>query len=145
MRLADFDVAKLASRAAAGGTTLTELADTLVRDHQLPFRSAHAIAALLLKARTEDPSAPLSSTLSKASKAILGSALDYSEADLEKIMSPTHFVQVRATYGGPSPMEASRAIAESQQQLRDDRESWQARRRRIDEAEALLEARVKAL
>ena len=55
MRLADFDVAKLASRAALGGTTLTELADTLVRDHGLSFRSAHAIAASLLKARTEDP------------------------------------------------------------------------------------------
>ena len=35
---ADFDVAKLAARAGDGGTTLTELADTLVRDHGLPFR-----------------------------------------------------------------------------------------------------------
>ena len=48
MRLADFDVEKLQARAAEGGTTLTELADTLVRDHGLPFRQAHAIAALLL-------------------------------------------------------------------------------------------------
>ena len=49
MRLADFDVERLAARAGDGGTTLTELADTLVRDHGLPFRAAHAIAALLLK------------------------------------------------------------------------------------------------
>jgi argininosuccinate lyase len=145
MRLADFDTAKLASRAAVGGTTLTELADTLVRDHGLPFRSAHAIAALLLKARTEDPQAPLSTTLSKASAAILGKPLLYSEADLEKIMSPAHFVAMRGTHGGPSPKETARAIAESQQQLHDDRESWQSRRRRIDEAETLLEDRVKAL
>jgi argininosuccinate lyase len=55
MRLADFNVDRLAARAGEGGTTLTELADTLVRDHGLPFRSAHAISALLLKARTEDP------------------------------------------------------------------------------------------
>ena len=33
---------RLAARAGDGGTTLTELADTLVRDHGLPFRSAHA-------------------------------------------------------------------------------------------------------
>ena len=72
MRGADFDVPKLASRAGLHGTTLTELADTLVRDHGLPFRSAHAIAALLLKARTEDPGALLSDALSKASRAILG-------------------------------------------------------------------------
>ncbi len=63
MRLADFDVERLAARAGVGGTTLTELADTLVRDHGLPFRSAHAIAALLLKARTEDPDVALSSAL----------------------------------------------------------------------------------
>jgi argininosuccinate lyase len=145
MRLADFDTARLASRAGTGGTTLTELADTLVRDHGLPFRSAHAIAALLLKARTEDPQAPLAQTLSKASNAILGTPLEYAEADLEKIMSPAHFVEVRATHGGPSPKETSRAIAESQQKLHDDRESWQVRRQRIDEAETRLEARVKSL
>src|SRR6476620_9345436 len=72
MRLADFDVEKLASRAGEHGTTLTELADTLVRDHGLPFRNAHAIAALLLKARIEDPGAAMSVTLAKSSTAILG-------------------------------------------------------------------------
>ena len=133
MRLADFDVAKLASRAGVGGTTLTELADTLVRDHGLSFRSAHAIAALLLKARTEDPKAPLSTTLSKASAAILGKPLDYSEADLETIMSPAHFVEVRTTHGGPAPTETGRAIGESQRKLQTDREGWQARRERLAE------------
>ena len=113
MSLADFDVEKLASRAAVGGTTLTELADTLVRDHGLSFRNAHAIAALLLKARTEDPQAPLSTTLSKASATILGKPLDYSEEALQKIMSPAHFVQVRTTHGGPAPTETARAIGES--------------------------------
>ena len=42
MRGAEFDVARLAARAGDGGTTLTELADTLVRDHGMPFRTAHA-------------------------------------------------------------------------------------------------------
>src|SRR5688572_2567352 len=98
MRGADFNVARLAERAGYGGTTLTELADTLVRDQGLPFRTAHSIAALLLKARTEDPQAPLSATLAKASAAILGKALEYSEADLEKILSPRHFVQIRTTH-----------------------------------------------
>ena len=145
MRLADFNVDKLASRAALGGTTLTELADTLVRDHGMSFRNAHAIAALLLKARTEDPQASLSTTLSKASSAILGKPLEYSEKDLEQIMSPAHFVQVRGTHGGPSPKETSRAIAESRQKLHDDRESWQARRDRLRDAEARLAGQVKKL
>jgi argininosuccinate lyase len=145
MRLADFDTAKLASRAAVGGTTLTELADTLVRDHGLSFRSAHAIAALLLKARTEDPQAPLSTTLSKASAAILGKPLEYSEADLDTIMSPRHFVQVRTTHGGPAPAVTGRAIGESQRKLQTDREAWEVRRERLARAESNLAARVKAL
>jgi argininosuccinate lyase len=145
MRLADFDVDKLASRAGDHGTTLTELADTLVRDHGLPFRNAHAIAALLLKARTEDPSAALSGALAKASQAILGSALEYSEADLQRIMSPRHFVEVRTTHGGPAPAETSRAITESARLLQRDRDGWKARRARLAQAEADLAARAESL
>jgi argininosuccinate lyase len=145
MRLADFDVERLAARAGVGGTTLTELADTLVRDHGLPFRSAHAIAALLLKARIEDPDVALSTALSKASKAILGRAIDYSEADLQRIMSPAHFVNVRTTHGGPAPSETSRAIAESKRLLQAARAEWQTRREHLEHAEALLTARAQAL
>ena len=45
MATAEFDAASLEARAGEGWTTLTELADTLVRDHELPFKTAHAIAA----------------------------------------------------------------------------------------------------
>jgi argininosuccinate lyase len=145
MRLADFNVDRLASRAADGGTTLTELADTLVRDHGLPFRNAHAIAALLLKARTEDPSAALSGALANASNAILGRPLEYSESDLQRIMSPRHFVAVRTTYGGPAPSETSRAITESARLLQRDRQDWQSRRAALDRSEAELAARAKSL
>ena len=100
---------------------------------------------MLLKARTEDPNVALSGALSKASAAILGTPLEYSEADLQRIMSPSHFVNVRMTHGGPSPKEAMRAIAESLQKLHDDRESWQLRSERLSNAEARLAARVKAL
>jgi argininosuccinate lyase len=145
MRLADFNVDKLAERAGEGGTTLTELADTLVRDQGLPFRSAHAIAALLLKARTEDPSSPLSSALAQASKETLGRALEYTEADLQRIMSPKHFVEVRKTHGGPAPAETERAIAESGRVMQRDRDAWAARRARLNQAETLLTAKAKAL
>src|SRR5688500_11832821 len=145
MRLADFDVDKLAERAGAGGTTLTELADTLVRDHGLAFRSAHAIAALLLKSRTEDPSAQLTGALAQASSAILGRALEYTEADLQRILSPRHFVEVRKTHGGPAPSETSRAIAESARLMQQDRDTWSARRARLNQAETLLSAKARAL
>jgi argininosuccinate lyase len=145
MSQADFDVNRLASRAAVGGTTLTELADTLVRDHGLSFRSAHAIAASLLKAQTADPDVALSAALAQASTAVLGRALDYSEVELRHILSPEHFVEVRTTHGGPAPSETARAIAESQRQLRADREAWRRREDRLLEAGEQLKARVRAL
>jgi argininosuccinate lyase len=145
MKLADFNVDKLAERAGDHGTTLTELADTLVRDHGLSFRNAHSIAALLLKARTEDPNAALSDALAKASAAILGRPLEYSEAELHKIMSPAHFVRVRTTYGGPSPSEVKRALDESIRLLQADRAGWLARRSLLDRAAAELAAKAAAL
>ena len=45
IRGAELDVEKLGLRAEEGGTTMTELADRLVRDHDIPFSKAHAMAA----------------------------------------------------------------------------------------------------
>ena len=117
MRDADFDVARLAARAAEGGTTLTELADTLVRDEGLSFKKAHSIAALLLKARTEDPGASLAGTLAATAEALLGRAIQYPEDRLQHIMSPRYFVAIRRTLGGPAPEETARALGESRRHL----------------------------
>jgi argininosuccinate lyase len=145
MRDADFNVSRLAERAAYGGTTLTELADTLVREQDLPFKTAHSIAALLLKARNEDPQAPLGQALEKASRALIGRALVYSDERLEEVMSPRYFVAVRRTIGGPAPEETARAIAEQREHLERDREAWQSRRDALVSAEQQLHARVKTL
>jgi argininosuccinate lyase len=145
MRAADFDVERMAARAGEGGTTLTELADTLVRDHGLPFRTAHAVAALLLKARHEDPQASLSEALAKASAALIGRPLLYTEERLHQVMSPQHFVEVRTTWGGPAPAETARAIADSRHILAHDDATWRARRDHLDMTAATLRERVAAL
>jgi argininosuccinate lyase len=145
MRGADFDATRLASRAGEGGTTLTELADTLVREQDLPFRTAHGIAGLLLKARAEDPAALLSDALAKASAALVGRRLELSEERLQLVMSPRYFVEVRRTLGGPAPTETARAITESRRLLDIDRADWQARRDGIRRAEQQLDERVREL
>ena len=123
MRGADFDVERLESHAAEGGTTLTELADHLVRQHHVPFRTAHAIAVRLLEARRERPDAPLGATLARASADLLGTALQYTDEEVARVMSPRHFVEVRRTPGGPAPAETARAIAQSCDRLDHDR-AW---------------------
>ena len=48
MAAAEFDVARMRARAAEGWVTVTELADTLARDHGVPFKAGHAIASTLV-------------------------------------------------------------------------------------------------
>lgn len=145
MRGAAFDVSRLAARAGEGGTTLTELADTLVRDEGLPFKTAHAIAAMLLKCSTEDPDASLSRALAKSSEALLGRAIEYSDERLQEVMSPRYFVEVRRTRGGPAPDETGRAVEESRRLLERDRSAWQERCDHLTRAERRLSERVNEL
>src|SRR6267142_1701596 len=114
---AEFDAARLEARAADGWTTLTELADTLVRDDGLPFRTALHIASRLIAAKQSNPGAKLSELVAGASRELLGTPLAYSDEALARILSPRHFVEVRQTRGGPAPQEMARAIAASRQLL----------------------------
>ena len=98
------DGARLEARAADGWTTPTELADTLVREHDVPFRTAHAITGRLIAAR-RDPERPLVA-LAEASAEPAGHAPHALEPALAEILSPRHFVAVRRTHGGPAPEEA---------------------------------------
>src|SRR5213083_861310 len=94
MGTAQFDAARLEARAGDGWTTLTELADTLVRDHQVPFRTAHAIAAQVMTARQREPQRPLVDLLADASNDLAGTPLKYSEAELTRVLSPRYFVEI---------------------------------------------------
>jgi argininosuccinate lyase len=145
MRTAEFDVARLEARAAEGGTTLTELADHLVRTRGLSFKTAHTIVSGLLAARREHPDVPLGVQLAHVSSEILGSPLEHSDAEIETIISPKHFVDVRRTLGGPASSETSRAIDEARRTLDTDRRWLTAARDGLAAADARLRERRRAL
>ena len=77
--------------------------------------------------------------------ALLGRALDYTEEQLEKVMSPRHFVEVRTTYGGPAPSETARALSVSRAEPRARQSRVAAAARRPAAAERALRDRVAAL
>ena len=159
MRTADFDAERLEARAADGWTTLTELADVLVRDHGLPFRTAHQIVACLVPAQQrrlpgQDPAGngegrgaprPLAERLAEVSAEVLGTPLNYSEAALAEILSPMHFVCVRKTPGGPAPEETADAVSLSLAELEADRSWWTNTTRALSESEDRLHERAAAL
>ncbi len=138
MEHAEFDVARLAARAEQGWITVTELADTLARDHGLPFKAGHAIASRLIASARTSPERTLSVALREVSKAVTGREIVYDEAALAEMLSPQHFVAVRKTHGGPAPSETSRAIGVSQESLRADEEWLRATREKLRRAETQL-------
>jgi argininosuccinate lyase len=145
MRTAEFNVARLEARAAEGGTTLTELADHLVRTRGLSFKTAHTIVSGLLAARRDHPDVGLGASLAQVSATILGTPLQYTDAEIETIISPKHFVDVRRTLGGPAPSETSRAIDEARRTLDTDRRWLTATRDALAAADARLRERTRAL
>ena len=125
IKTAEFDAARLEARAGDGWTTLTELADTLVRDHDLPFKTAHAICGRLIAARERDAAAPLAQLLNEVAAGVVQAPLLYSDEALAQILSPRHFVLVRRTYGGPAPEETLKSSKMSRAALDADR-AWLA-------------------
>jgi argininosuccinate lyase len=142
LRTAEFDADRLEARAGDGWTTLTELADTLVRERGIPFSAAHAISARFVAARQKDPAKPLATILAEASFQVLSEPLAYTEARLDEILSPRHFVTIRRTYGGPAPDETRRAAAVSNAQLDVDQEWLQSARSGLAAARQRLDARA---
>jgi argininosuccinate lyase len=145
MSQATFDEARMAERAATGGTTVTELADTLSRTYGLPFRASHEVAATFVREQLEVPGLPPSVSLSRATSAVLGAPLDIDDATLARILSPMHFIEVRTTLGGPAPERTQRAIEDERVGLEQDRTWVTTTRRALQEAAATLREAVKAL
>src|SRR5258705_162974 len=91
IRGAEFDEERLRAHAEEGGTTLTELADRLVRDHDIPFSKAHALAAAYQAGDVK------------------GAVQRYTPEGGATITSAPQFVEGRPTPGGPAPGETAPA------------------------------------
>ncbi len=145
LRTAEFDPVALERRAGDGWTTLTELADTLVRERGIPFTAAHAIAAKFVAACEQAPGRPLATVLAEVSAATIGAPIVYTDEALDHILSPRYFVSIRRTWGGPAPEETRRAAAVSVAQFQEDRTWLQQAIDAIQAAERRLADRAAAL
>ena len=138
LREASFDRDKLAGRAEEGWITVTELADTLARDHGVPFKASHAVAAKFVEGCTMRPAAARVDVLREATTTVLGRAVELSAEELARTLSARNFVDVRRTPGGPSPSVTGAAIEESRARLAADRQGRDAEIARLADADQKL-------
>jgi argininosuccinate lyase len=87
----------------------------------------------------------LASLLRQVSTEVTGREIAYTDERLAEILSPRHFVEVRKTYGGPSPSETLRAIGVSKESLAADRGWLAAARGRLAAASEQLKAAAETL
>jgi argininosuccinate lyase len=119
MAQAGIDVGRMRARAALGGVTATEVADTLVRQAGMPFRDAHAIAARLAAAGDDASAEQLAAIVTREASA-RGYDVPWSAGDVARALSAEAFVAVRRTPGGPAPEVTAAAIDVSRERLAQD-------------------------
>jgi argininosuccinate lyase len=119
MAEAEFDVRRMRARASEGWVTVTELADTLSRDHGLPFTAAHHAASAVVEKMRSAPGSSLTDAVAVATAAA-GREVRLGDAELARILSPEHFVEIRRTPGGPSPTVVVAALTAAQTAMERD-------------------------
>ena len=144
MACARFDTERMARRASEGWITVTELADTLARDHDVPFKAGHAIASRLLARASAGGERP-ADLVRVISAEVLGRPIEMDDATLATILSPRHFIEVRTTPGGPAPAVIATAIEESRRALDADRQWFSEAAGKLTAAEESLKAAVAGL
>ena len=115
METLEVDVEHLRRRAGAGFTTVTELADTLVRHGGLPFRTAHSIVSALVTYASERGTAPehLTTEMLTAVADSLGFEVTLPAALFERALDPRAFVESRDLPGGAAP-KATKTVLDLQ-------------------------------
>jgi argininosuccinate lyase len=115
---AAFNTDRMAEEADRGFATATELADVLVRDFGLPFRTAHGIVGRAVRKGRLDLA-----TLEGAAGEIAGlSLVDLGVTDgvVSAALDAAYGIRVRRAPGGPAPEATERAIRERQRVLEAD-------------------------
>ena len=128
-------------------TTSMELAETLQRLHQVPFRVGHHFATVVVNHAKANQWLPKQFPYTEAVKLYAEAAQKYSlpmaklpldEATFKATLSPEMMVRTRVGIGGPQPVEVQRMIGLAREALAKDRAWVTERNNKLLEAEAKL-------
>jgi len=111
-----FDPARMGEEAGKGFSTATELADSLVRAYDIPFRTAHSIVGRAVQKGSLDiPTLDAAAEEIGAGFSLGGKGL--TQAQVDEALSVTHSLALRNAPGGPAPVATRGAIMEREKQL----------------------------
>ena len=135
-------------RLRQGYSTMTDLADALVRLHGISFRQAHDIvvevtlSAIQNKVKAEEITTEM---VEEASEKVVGKALEVPDQELRSAVYSVFNVQRRKVIGGPAMESVNKMIENQRRRLRDEEERRRIRLNSIDQAREKLVQAEKAL
>lgn len=117
------DVDGLRRKAAGSFLTMTELADTLVREEGLSFKVAHRLVAQTIRRLPTPETAPeqVIEILLAVAQELTEKPLRTAPAKLAAALDPLHFVSVRRVPGGPAPETVAQFLTAQQQTVKEQR------------------------
>jgi argininosuccinate lyase len=128
-------------RAAENFSTVTELADALVRQKDCSFREAHhAVGVIVRKAMESGLKATqvTSEFIDRVVSDELGEPLGLPEESVRQALDPKHNVAARAHPGGPAPDAVRKTIESATSRLQEDRQRLGETRTQLDNARLAL-------
>ena len=111
-------------RAAASFSGATDLADVLLLEHELDYRTAHEVVAWAVREARENGAVTLTSeTLAAAAQATAGRCIELSAERLEEILDVAAIVATRSSLGGAAASSILAMLSECSQSL-DGHDEW---------------------
>jgi len=138
----------LLRRAHENFITVTELADTLVREAGLSFREAHTITSAIVKklySANQTAEDIDQAFVNQVSAEILGREAVVDAAMIQKALDPVHFVEIRSIVGGPSPKTAAGMYEERKKNFYIEKGYVEALRSKYSNAKKKLNTIVQAI
>jgi argininosuccinate lyase len=133
---AGFDTGRMAEEAGKGFSTATEVADQLVRQYNIPFRTAHNIVGHAVREGKMDLQ-----TLDAAAVDVTGTSLSsrgLTQTIIDNALNPKAGVALRRWPGGPASTATEEALKERELILTEDEALLTRRMSQVDEAIARL-------
>jgi argininosuccinate lyase len=134
--------------AAQNFSTMTDLADALVRESGIDFREAHEVIARVVNAAIDQGKTAnqiTESMVQTAAKAQLGHSLKISATAVREALDPVKNVARRSGTGGPAPSSVAKMVADARTQLSAEQVRLAERQQRIAAASVALDQAVAAV
>lgn len=148
------DEGRAAAEVDADWSTTTELADTLQREADVPFRLGHHFASDLVTWGRANGATPSTVPYAEARRIYAeaaaatgqaGTALPLDEARFHAVLGARNMVDAARGTGGPQPAELARMLASAKAGLAADQEWLAARQAALRDADAKLDTAFAAL